>query len=316
MRIFSVTLQLRHLLLGTTALTGLALVLAQEAHAGGLPSGGTVAVGSAAITQTAANKLTVTTGGTRTVIDWQSFSIGSGNTVAIQQPGKSSITVNEVTGGSPSQIFGSLWSNGQVVLANPSGIWFGPDSHVNVAGLVASTATMTAQAKQAFAAGGRLALDNGGQATASIVNDGHITIASEGLGAFVAPGVRNNGVIQATLGQVTLAAGATSTLDFYGDGLVSLAVTSPVTALAIGPDGKPFKAAIENNGTINAAGGHVLVTADVVKGVVDNVINMSGVTEAKGATRTAAGDIVLDGGDGAVTVAGTLDASAVGAGRT
>ena len=315
MRISSIPLHLRRLLLGTTALTGLALAAAPAAEAQGLPTGGTVTAGTANIALAAANHLAVTTGGQRTVIDWQSFSIANGNKVTIQQPGMNSVTVNEVTGATPSQIFGDLSSNGRVVLANPNGIWFGPDSHVDVAGLVASTATMTNAAAKSFAAGGRLSLDQAGSATASIVNDGRITIANQGLAALVAPGVRNNGVITATLGQVTLASGTTATLDFYGDGLVSMAVTSPVTALAIGPDGKPFKATIENNGTLAADGGHVLVTANVVKGVVDNVINMSGVTEAK-AVSVAGGDIVLDGGDGAVTVTGTLNASGTKAGQT
>jgi len=307
MRISTMPLHLRRLLLGTSALTGL-VALASTAQAGqpGLPSGGTVTAGNATIAQPNANQLAITTGTSRTVIDWQSFSIAAGNKVTIQQPGSGSITVNEVTGADPSQIFGDLASNGRVVLANPNGLWFGPDSHVDVAGLVASTATLSDAARKTFASGGRLSLDQAGSATASIVNDGRITIAGQGLAALVAPGVRNNGVIEATLGSVTLASGTTSTLDFYGDGLVALAVTAPVTALAIGPDGKPFTATIENNGKI--AAGQVLVTADVVKGVVDSVINMSGVTEAKGVT-VSGGDIVLDGGDGAVTVAGTLDAT-------
>jgi len=306
MYLTTLPLHLRRLLLSSSALTGIALISTGAEAGQALPTGGVVTAGTATIAQPNAKQLTVTTGTQNTVIDWSSFSIASGNKVTIQQPGTSSITVNEVTGPDPSQIFGDLSSNGRVVLANPNGIWFGPDSHVDVAGLVASTATLSADAKQAFAAGGRLSLDVAGKANASIQNDGKITIANEGLAALVAPGVRNNGVIQATLGTVQLASGTTSTLDFYGDGLVSLAVTSPVQALAIGPDGKPFNATIENNGKLKA--GQVLVTASVVKGVVDNSINMSGVTEAKGVT-VSGGDIVLDGGDGAVTVAGTLDAS-------
>ena len=306
MRISTMPLHLRRLLLSSSALTGIALASTAQAGQPGLPTGGVVTAGSATIAQPNANQLAITTGTSRTVIDWTSFSIGNGNKVTIQQPGTSSITVNEVTGGTPSQIFGDLSSNGRVVLANPNGLWFGPDSHVDVAGLVASTATLSDAAKKAFAAGGRLSLDTAGKANASIQNDGRITIANQGLAALVAPGVRNNGVIQATLGTVQLASGTTSTLDFYGDGLVSMAVTAPVSALAIGPDGKPFQATIENNGALKA--GQVLVTASVVKGVVDNAINMSGVTEAKGVT-VSGGDIVLDGGDGAVTVAGTLDAT-------
>jgi filamentous hemagglutinin family protein len=295
--------RLRCLLLGTSALT--ALVSAAQAGQPGLPTGGVVTAGQAAIAQ-AGSQMTIATGTARTVIDWQDFSIAGGNKVAIQQPTAASITVNEVTGPNPSRIFGDLSSNGRVVLANPNGLWFGPDAHVDVAGLVASTATLSDAARKAFASGGRLSLDTAGKATASIVNDGRITIANQGLAALVAPGVRNNGVIEATLGSVTLASGQASTLDFYGDGLVALAVTAPVTALALDPEGKPFRATIENNGRI--AAGHVLVTADVVKGVVDSVINMSGVTEAKGVT-VSGGDIVLDGGDGGVAVAGTLDAA-------
>ena len=306
MRISTMPLHLRRLLLSSSALTGIALVSTSAQAGQALPSGGVVTSGTATIAQPNANQLAITTGTQRTVIDWNSFSIGTGNKVTIQQPGTSSITVNEVTGTNVSQIFGDLSSNGRVVLANPNGIWFGPDSHVDVAGLVASTATLSDAAKKAFASGGRLSLDTAGNATASIQNDGRITIANQGLAALVAPGVRNNGVIQATLGTVQLASGTTSTLDFYGDGLVSLAVTAPVSALAIGPDGKPFQATIENNGKLKA--GQVLVTASVVKGVVDSAINMSGVTEAKGVT-VSGGDIVLDGGDGNVTVAGTLDAS-------
>lgn len=309
MHLSTMPLHLRRLLLGTSALTGfMALATTAQAGQAALPTGGVVTAGSAKIAQPSANQLAITTGTSRTVIDWQNFSIAAGNKVTIQQPGTSSITVNEVVGADPSRIFGDLSSNGRVVLANPNGLWFGPDSHVDVAGLVASTATLSNAAKQAFAAGGRLSLDTAGKATASIQNDGHLTIANAGLAALVAPGVRNNGVIQATLGSVTLASGTTSTLDFYGDGLVALAVTGPVTALALGPDGKPFQATIENNGKIQA--GQVLVTADAVKGVVDAVINMSGVTEAKGVT-VAGGEIVLDGGSGAVNVAGTLDASSV-----
>jgi filamentous hemagglutinin family protein len=297
---------IRCLLLSSSALTGLAFASAAAAGQPGLPTGGVVTAGSATIAQPSASQLAITTATSRTVIDWQSFSIGSGNKVAIQQPGSSSITVNEVTGPNPSQIFGELSSNGRVVLANPNGIWFGPDAHVDVAGLVASTATLSDASRKAFASGGRLSLDTAGKANASIQNDGHITIAAEGLAALVAPGVRNNGVIQATLGTVELASGTTSTLDFYGDGLVSMAVTTPVAAVAIGPDGKPFQATIENNGKIKA--GQVLVTADAVKGVVDNTVNMSGAIEAKGVT-VSGGDIVLDGGDGNVTVSGVLDAS-------
>lgn len=51
-------------------------------------------------------------------VNWQSFSIGAGNTVVFQQPNASSVAINRVIGNSRSEIFGSLQANGQVFLLN------------------------------------------------------------------------------------------------------------------------------------------------------------------------------------------------------
>jgi filamentous hemagglutinin family protein len=302
-------------LLATTALTGCLVLFAAGAMGQSLPTGGTVVGGSATITQTSASRLDIRQSTDRAVINWNSFSIGAGNTVNIQQPGAGSISVQQVVGQNPSQIFGTLSSNGQVVIANPNGIWFGPSSHVDVAGVAASASTMSQASAQSFVAGGRLTFDTPGKATASVVNDGTITVADAGVAAFVAPGVANNGVIQARLGKVQLASGNTYTLDMNGDGLVQLAVSDKVLQQALGPDGKPLTSGVSNAGKILADGGAVYLTANVAKNVVDNVIDMSGVVQAQG-VQMAGGDIVLTGGDGAVAVSGTLDASGQMAGQT
>jgi hypothetical protein len=52
-----------------------------------------------------------------------------------------------------------------------------------------------------------------GNPAASIVNLGSITATSGGFAALMGPGVRNSGIITATLGTVSLAAGTASTLD-------------------------------------------------------------------------------------------------------
>jgi filamentous hemagglutinin family protein len=129
-------------LLATTALTGCLIVFAAAASAQTLPSGGVVVGGAAAIA-TSGSAMTITQSTNRAVINWNSFSIGSGYSVNILQPGAGSISVNQVVGTNPSQIFGSLTSNGQVVIANPNGIWFGPGSSVNTASILATTATMS-----------------------------------------------------------------------------------------------------------------------------------------------------------------------------
>ncbi|HTY66930.1 MAG TPA: filamentous hemagglutinin N-terminal domain-containing protein, partial [Alphaproteobacteria bacterium] len=308
--------RLRDGLLATSCLVIASAALPAAVSAQSLPQGGVVVGGSATITQTSPTQLTINQSTLRAVTNWNSFSIGTGNSVKIAQPGTSSVSVNQVVGPSASAIFGSLTSNGQVVVANPNGVWFGPGSHVDVAGLVATTATMSPASVSGFMAGGKLNFDTAGSPTASVVNDGTITIGSAGLAAFVAPGVANNGIIQARLGKVQLASGNTYTLDLNGDGLVQLAVSDKVLQQAMGPDGKPLSAAVVNSGQILADGGSVYLTANVAKNVVNNVIDMSGVIEARAAT-VAGGDIILSGGDGGqVAVSGTLDASGLGAGQT
>ncbi len=307
---------LRLRLMAGTAMPVLLAAAASGAQAQSLPSGGQLVTGSAAIAQTSPSKLNIIQSSDRATLNWQSFSIGQGNSVNVEQPGTRSMEIEQVVGNNVSQIFGRLTSNGQIVITNPNGIYFGPTSQIDVAGLVASTAQASPAALATFQAGGALHLDQVGSANAAIVNQGRITVSGAGLAAFVAPGVRNEGVIQAKLGTVQLASGTTATLDFYGDGLVSLAVTGQTLAQAIGPDGKPLKAAVSNSGTISAAGGTVLVTANVASGIVDQAINVQGVVAARAVSQQG-GEIVLDGGgNGAVVVAGSLDASGTRAGQT
>ncbi|MGH7222883.1 MAG: filamentous hemagglutinin N-terminal domain-containing protein, partial [Gemmataceae bacterium] len=304
-------------LLAGTAAAALLAASATMAHAQSLPTGGTVVGGSAAITYTSPTQMQITAATNRSAINWQSFSIAHGYGVNVKQPNTTSTQLENVTGPSPSQIFGALSSNGRIVLANPNGIWFGPDAQVDVAGLVATTSHPTQSDINTFINGGSLTMSQAGNANAAIVNQGTITIAQEGLAAFVAPGVSNQGVIQARLGTVQLSSGTTPTLDFYGDGLINIAVNGQTLAQAIDPStGKPLGAAAENSGTISANGGTVYITANVAAGVVDQTINVSGVVQAQSVSQQN-GEIVLNGGStGAVQVAGTLDASGTGRGET
>ena len=87
------------------------------------PQGAQVLQGTATLTEKD-KTLTVTTSN-GAVINWQQFNIGVGETTRFVQPSVSSQVLNRVLGGNPSQILGSLQSNGQVFLINPSGIAFG-----------------------------------------------------------------------------------------------------------------------------------------------------------------------------------------------
>ena len=116
---------------------------------------------------------------------------------------------------------------------------------------------------------------------------------------FVAPGVENAGTITARLGRVSLVSGEAFTLDLFGDDLVNLTIGDGVIGGSAG---------VDQTGTIVADGSTVRISADVVEGVVDRVINMSGIVEARSVGGTS-GRIVLNGGSfGDVEVSGTLSA--------
>src|SRR5689334_17537268 len=62
-----------------------------------LPTGGQVTAGQASISQNT-NTMTINQGTQRTVIDWNSFNVGQGNTVQFNQPNAQSQALNRVTG--------------------------------------------------------------------------------------------------------------------------------------------------------------------------------------------------------------------------
>jgi hypothetical protein len=71
---------------------------------------------------------------------------------------------------------------------------------------------------------------------------------------------------------------------------------------------------ISNSGTIKANGGTVLLTARVASDILKNVVNNTGVIEARSLVNKA-GQIILDGGDAGITAnSGTLDVSSAVAG--
>lgn len=110
---------------------------AGQAHA--LPGDGAVVSGQADIQTPGPGQMLITQGSDRAIINWNSFSIGGGETVRFLQPGQNSLAVNRVTGNDPSQIFGTLTANGRIMLINPNGILFGQTSRVDVNSLVATT---------------------------------------------------------------------------------------------------------------------------------------------------------------------------------
>src|SRR3954468_18167180 len=260
-----------------------------------LPTGGTVAAGSATISTSGSN-MQVTQGSSSAILNWQSFSIGSSAWVNFSQPSSSAIALNRVTGSNASEIYGRLTANGQVFFTNPNGILFARSAAVDVGNLSATTLSIK---DQDFLAG-RYNFYNAGNA-GSVVNQGVITV--NGYAALAGPQVKNEGVIVARAGTVALAAGDRVSLDMVGDGLISISV-----------DQAALNASAINSGTITADGGNVILTARSANALLDTVVNNSGVIRANSLVQRN-GEIILDGGSaGVVSNTGTLTAAGADSG--
>src|SRR5271157_499490 len=254
----------------------LAVVAFQPMLAYANPQGGTVSAGQATISSNG-NQLNINQTTGSAVIDWRSFNIAKGELTKITEPSASSMQLDRVNDANPSQILGSLTANGHIVLVNPNGVFFGPGSTVDAAGIVATTANIS---NDKFMAGGRLAFNQPGNPNAAIVNQGTITAADAGLVGFVAPTVANQGVITAKLGTVALASGDTFTLDMTGDHKIEVAVSGDLQ-----------QQIVSNSGTIQADGGTIQLTAAAARNVVDSISN-SGIIQAN-SVRNVNGRILL-----------------------
>ncbi|QPJ64793.1 MAG: filamentous hemagglutinin N-terminal domain-containing protein [Candidatus Nitrohelix vancouverensis] len=278
-----------------------------------LPTDPQVQAGSASVNQDTATQMTVSQSSQKAIIDWGSFNIGTSEHVDFQlSHGANGVTLNRVIGDDPSSILGKLTSNGMFMLINRNGIMFGKDAQIDVHSLVATTNDIN----NSDFLSGNYNFSIAPDIAATVVNRGTLSVAQGGLAALVAPGVINEGVINARLGRVSLAGANTFTLDLYGDQLVNLGIGSEVAQSVFGVDGAKLDSLVKNSGSILAEGGIVRMDVAAAQGIVDNVINMSGIVQAQSATQQN-GKIILSGGDnGIVSVSGTLDASGRDSGET
>ena len=224
-----------------------------------VPSGAQVVAGTVSIaSQTGA--LAIHQSSNKAIVNWQSFNIGKDAAVNVHQPGVDAALLNRVLSSDPSRILGSLKANGQVFLVNPNGVIFGQGARVDVGGLVASALdiqdTDFLNDQYQFAGGG----------SGDVVNQG---LLRGGFIALLAPGVKNQGTIEATLSDVALASGDQATLTFRGQELIGLSV-DPAT----------LKSLIDNQGALIASNGAVLLKAAAAKSLVDNLIKSQ--TQATG----------------------------------
>ena len=182
-------------------------------------------------------------------------------------------------------------------MVNPNGVFFRPGSSVDVGGLTASTLNI---ANEDFLKG---QLRFAGDSQNPVINAGNIT-AQNGYVNLLAKEVVNEGIIAAQTGSVNLAAGSGMSLDYNGDGKMTVAVT----------DGA-YQSAVANKKLIQADGGLVVMTASGKDALMDSAVNNSGMIQAN-TLGEATGQISLTGDNIATTGTISADGGSNGHGGT
>ena len=211
------------------------------------------------------------------IINWNNFSIGKGETTQFVMPFSSSAVLNKVVSNTPSNIMGSLLSNGKVYLINPSGIIIGKDASINTSSFIASTYDIM---NEAFLKGDDLLFS--GDSKEKIINLGTIK-AFDGDVILIGRQIDNKGKIEAKNGTVCIGAGKEILLkpkekqkifikpSYDEDKTDDVGINNEGKILSsssyLKADGYIYSLAINNTGTIDALsfeeeGGEIFLVAE------------------------------------------------------
>jgi filamentous hemagglutinin family protein len=224
-----------------------------------------------------ASLTTIHTRTERSIFDAERLDVLQHETLRIEQPSARSKTLARVTGDDPSELVGTVQAPGSFYLANPNGVFLGGQLVLDVAQFVATTGSIS----NADFLEGR---DRFTSLAGPIVNSGQVN--ARGDVVLLGRTVANHGSITAPAGTVAYVAGESVVLSQLG-GHLQITV-EPV---------------LQSDGGSGAGSGGGLSSGDYHS----LAINHRGITRAT--------EIHAEGGDGVVRVAGTLDASARGAGE-
>jgi len=263
-----------HLILALLSLLTISLFSTATAA----PTGGSIVHGNGAIT-TAPQQTTITQDSSRLAIDWQTFNVAIDEGVTFVQPNGSAIVLNRDFSGSPSQIFGNIEANGQVLLLNSAGIVMGESSSINVGSFLASDMETSIED---FAQGSFTLTDNH-------PNQGGITnlgnVQSKGSGGIYIAGqfIHNTGTLASSNGDIHLATADELIISTSESGLLGVQLTQALES-EISPSGD----LIFNSGDIISFNGNIyldLFYSDAIKAnTVNNqgLINAVAITEGNG----------------------------------
>lgn len=253
------------------------------------PVGGNVVHGNANITQNGSNTI-INQNSNSAIINWDSFNIGSGESVHFNQNSSSSIVLNRVTNGLPTSIFGNLTANGNVFVVNQAGVLVGNGAVINTHGFLAGTANIT---DNDFIAGKYNFYD----AKGSVINNGSIKVQNGGYAVLLGKNVENNGLIAAKLGKIYLSSGEAFRLDMSGNDLIGVYIEKAAS-----------NASTSNTGKLHAEGGTIVMTAKNASDVIRQAVNNTGVIDASSISYQG-GKVILGAANGEIVNNGEINVS-------
>src|SRR5690625_2007256 len=250
------------------------------------PDGGSVVGGDGSIGRDGRN-ITIHQRSDRMAIDWDSYNVAADEVVTYIQPSRDSVALNRILSHSGSDIHGQINANGQVVLVNPHGVFFGENAQVNVGGLIASGMTVDVSDFM----NGEFTFSAVDGADGKVINQGLINAATGGSVTLLGKQVRNEGLISARLGAVNLAAGKEAVVTFDEAGLMGVRISKEILQDELGVD-----AAVLNTGEITAQGGRILLSASTSRDIFSQAVNRGDLQQATSAVVHEDGSFTLGGG--------------------
>ena len=229
------------------------LLIYNNALSGEMPTNPRVQSGNVQIEGTGTNHLKINQSTNKSIINWDSFSIHKGGQVDFNMPSSKSSSLNRVTGSTPSRIAGQINSNGKVLLINPNGVAITKSGTVKTSSFTASTLDI----KNSDFLNDKYSFSGKGSSK-GVSNSGKIIVGAGGNAALLGGHISNTGLVLAKIGRIALGAGEKITLDFVGDGLMSVTVPSNKLHTIKDINGKSLKSLISNTGILKANGIHFL----------------------------------------------------------
>jgi len=287
----------------------------ETAWAQALPTGLNIASGTADIESSSGRM--VIRNSPNAILNWQSFSIGQPNTVIFLQDNANSKVLNRVVGNDPSNILGSLSSNGQVWLVNPNGVMFGQNAQVNVGALVASTLGIS---NENFLAG-RYAFGADGVPGGLVQNYGNLNASGDNTTSMrghiwlIGGSVRNEPDGYAQTGQIVLAAG--QSVDLVDSGVPNVTVRVSASGNEVVNLGRllsPAGGSIDLHGAIVNQSGIVRATSFdtskagriLIHAVGNAFLGQGSETNASGDGNAAGGQVVVKSDGGTTSAQGEV----------